>query len=255
VEQGADRGGRGHGFGDPGVERDLDGFGDQGDEHENEDAACEAVGDGGIGPEGRTGAGIDDEDGGEQAVAGDVGHQQDFACSGDSFAVGVPEADQAEGAETDDFPAEIEDKEVSAVNEADKGSYEDEHRSVETRGGPVVGHVVDGVEQNEAAEKRAHEGKEEAECVDVENECQRAVPEAEVQVDGLAGGKLDHGRDNGSDGRQAGEKGEDAFGAGGKELRQKDLQHGTQQERAWRHQDEGRGCHGSDAIAWNGTGM
>src|SRR5271165_2433095 len=67
----------------PGMEGELDGFGYQGGQHEEEDAAGEGVRDGWISPEGAAGAEVDDEDGGQQTVAGYMGHQQDFAGTAD----------------------------------------------------------------------------------------------------------------------------------------------------------------------------
>ena len=74
VEQGTDRGGGGHCLGNPGMEGKLDGFCYQGGQHEEEDSAGEGVGYGWIGPEGGAGAGVDDDDRGQQAVACYVGH-------------------------------------------------------------------------------------------------------------------------------------------------------------------------------------
>ena len=124
----------------------------------------------------RAGAVVEDQDGGQQAVAGNVGHQQHFARAGDGFGIGVPEADQAEGAEADQFPAEIEDEEVGAVDQADEAADEDQHRAVEAGGGLVVGHVADGIEQHEGAEHGAHESEEDAERVHVKDQGQGASP-------------------------------------------------------------------------------
>ena len=96
VQQGTDRGRRGHRLGNPCVERHLHALGHQRDEHEQEDAGGEVVRHIRIGPQGASGAVIEDQDARQQAVARDVRHQQYFARAGDSLTVGVPKANQAE---------------------------------------------------------------------------------------------------------------------------------------------------------------
>ncbi len=243
VEQGADRGGRGHGLGNPGVKRNLDAFGDEGHEHQEKDAAGKGVGDGRIGPERGTGAVIDDQDGGEETVSGDVGHEQDFACAVDRFAVGVPEADEREGAEADQFPAEIEEEEVGAEDQADEAADEDEHDGVEARGGAVVGHVPDGIEEDEESDGGAHEGKQDAERIDMEDQGQGAVPGQGLEFDGLPEAHPGNEADDGEDGGDAGEKGQDSLGSSGTKPRHENLQRCAQQKRARSDEDEGRGCH------------
>jgi hypothetical protein len=134
----------------------LHGLGDQGHQHEQKHAARETVRHGRIGPQRASGAVIDDQDAGQQTVSGNVGHQQHFARAVHRLAVGVPKADQAEGAEAYQFPAEIEEEEVGAVDEPDKAADEDQHRGVKAGRGPVVGHVSNGIKEYEAAQSGPH---------------------------------------------------------------------------------------------------
>ena len=128
----------------------LHALGHQRHQHQQEDAAGEAVRHGGIGPQRAAGAVIENQNCGQQTVAGDVRHQQHFARAVDRFAIGVPEAHQAEGAEADHLPAEIEDEQVGAVDQPDEAADEDQHRGVEARGRLVVRHVADGIEQHQS---------------------------------------------------------------------------------------------------------
>jgi hypothetical protein len=172
-----------------------------------------------------------------------VGHQQHFARAGDCFAVGVPEADQAERTEADHFPAEIEDKEIGAEDETDEAADEDQHGAVEARGSLVVGHVSDGVEQHQPANACAHESEENAEGVDVENERERAIPRAHLHIDRLDGPHGGNQTRSGGQGRQTSEEGEYSLRSSGAESRYQNLQHCAQQKRAWSNQNESRGCH------------
>ena len=100
--------------------------------------------------------------------------------------IGVPEAHQAEGAQADQLPAEIEEEEVGAVDQSDEAGDEDQHRGVEAGGGLVVGHVADGVEEHECAQAGPHQSKKDAERVHVEDQGQRTIPVEHVQIDCLA---------------------------------------------------------------------
>ena len=134
----------------------LHGFRNQRNQHQRKNSAGECVRHARIGPECAARAMVDHQNGRQQAVARDVRHQQHFARAGNRLAVGVPEAHQAEGAQSDQFPAEIKEEEVGAVNQSHEAGDEDQHRCVESCGGLVVGHVADGVEEHECAQACPH---------------------------------------------------------------------------------------------------
>ncbi len=87
MQQGADGSGSGHRFGDPRMQRELDGFGRQRYQHEDEDAAGEGSRNCRIGPQSTAGSAVDDEDGDEQSIARQVRHQQDLARACDGFLI------------------------------------------------------------------------------------------------------------------------------------------------------------------------
>src|SRR5579862_5444766 len=97
-----------------------------------------------------------------------MGHEQDFSRAQDRVPLLIPESNQTEGTESDDLPEQVEQEEIRAVHQGNKSADEDEHGGVETRGGGIVRHVADGIEQDNRAEKCAHEGEQDAERVDVE---------------------------------------------------------------------------------------
>ena len=194
------------------MQRKLHGFCNQRNQHQRKNSAGESVRHTRIGPERTARAMEDHEDGRQQAVARDMRHQQHFARAGNRLAVGVPEAHQAEGAQSDQFPAEIKEKEVGAVNQSHEACDEDQHRRVEACGGLVVGHVADGVKEHECAQACPHQCKEDAEGVHVENKSERAIPVKHVQIDELASLGPSHQSDHGSDGRQTGDKGQNPLG-------------------------------------------
>ncbi len=197
----------------------------------------------GVGPQGAAGAVIENQDRGQQAIAGDVRHQQNFARAVDGFAVGVPEAHQRERAEADHFPAEIKDEEVRAIYQGDEPADEDEHRGVEARGRLVVRHVANRVEKHQAPDAGSHEGEEHTQRVDVQHHGERPVPRQRLQVDTRAAANQRGDTDDSEDGRQTGEKGEDSFSPGGEEARHQNLQRCAEQEGTWSNQNEGRRVH------------
>ncbi len=180
---------------------------------------------------------------GQQTIAGNVRHQQHFSCAGDCLAIGVPEAHQAERTESDQLPAQIEDKKICAVDEPDKATDEEEHGRVESRSGFVVRNVADGVEQYQDADRRAHESEQNAQRIHVQDESKRRIPLKQVELNGLSASDRWHHPDDGGDCRRAGQEGEYSLRSCGAEPRYQNLQRCAQQERARSNKDEGRSCH------------
>ena len=146
---------------------------------------------------------VKDENSGEQSVTGNVRHQENFARAVYRLAIGVPETDERERAKANQFPAEIKDEEVGAIDERDKAADEDEHDHVEARCRLVVRHVTDGIKQYQAADARAHESEEHAERVDMKDEGERAIPRQRIQVDRLAAANPRRNAGDGDKSRQA----------------------------------------------------
>ena len=167
---------------------------------------------------------------GQQAVAGNVRHQQHFARAGDGLAIGVPEANQTEGAQADQFPAEIEDEEVGAVDQADEAADEDQHGAIEARCRLVVGHVADGVEQHQSADARAHESEQHAQRIHMQHQGQRRIPLKEIQVDGLPAAQIAQSANDGQDCRYTTEEGENTLRPGRAEPLDGDLQQRAKDE-------------------------
>ena len=221
------------------MQRNLHALRDQRDQHQCEDAARKMARHIRIGPQGAARAVVEDENRGEQSVARDVRHQQNFARAVDRFAIGVPETDESERAKADQLPAEIKDEQVCAINERDKAADEDQHDGVEARRRLVVRHIADGIKQHQAADACAHEGEEHAERVHMKDEGERPIPWQRIQADSLAAADPWRDPGDGEESRQAAQKSEDSLGASGAELRHQNLQYGARKKRAWSHQYEG----------------
>ena len=107
-----------------------------------------------------------------------------------------------------------------------------------------MGHVADGVEEDECTQACPHQCKEYAEGVHVEDESERAIPVERVQIDELAGLGPSHQSGHGCDGRQTGEEGQNPLGPRVQEPCGYDLERGAQEKGAWRNQNEGLCVHG-----------
>ncbi len=187
VEQRAHRGGGRHRVRDPGVERELHRLGERGDQHQEEDPGGERALHARVGPEGRSGAGVEQQHRREEAVAGEVRHGQHLAGAERRLRLLVPERDEQEGAEADELPAYVHQEQVRGVDEVDEPGDEEEDERVEAGGPLLVLHVAHGVEQDGGADPGRHEGEEEAQAIHVIGELDRAVPAAEGHLRHLAG--------------------------------------------------------------------
>ena len=170
VQEGAYRSWGRHGLRNPGMQRKLHGLGHQRHQHQQKDSDGEVVRHGGIGPQSATRAVIENQDGSQQSVARNVGHQQHLARAVNRLAVGVPESHQAERAQPNRLPTQIEEEQVGAVDQSDKAADEDQHRGVEAGCGAVVRHVSDGIQEYESAEASPHQSEKDAERVHVQGE-------------------------------------------------------------------------------------
>ena len=169
------------------MQRKLHALGNERNEHQHKNAGGKVARHIRIGPQGATSAVIDNQNASQQPVARDVRHQQNFARACDCFRILVPESHQAEGAESDHFPAEIENEEVRAVDQPDEPADENQHGAEEAGRGLVVRHVADGVQQNESTNTRTHEREQNTQCVHVQNQRKRRIPLEHCEIDGLPG--------------------------------------------------------------------
>ena len=185
VQQRAHRRRRFHRRRDPGVQRELHRLGRGRDQHEGEQAGGEGGAHARIGPHRRAGAEVDDEDRGQQRVAGDVRHDQHLARPRGRLAARVPEADEEERAQPHKLPACVHHEQVGTVDEVDQAGDEHQHEHVEARRRAILRHVADRVDEDGEADAGAHEREELGEPVDMVGQRHGAVPGERAPVHGL----------------------------------------------------------------------
>jgi len=112
------------------------------------------------------------------------------------------------------------------------------------RGGALVGHIPDRVEEDDRAEDGSHPGEQHAQPIDVEGKGERAIPGGHVEIDRLSG--LQDSREGGDaeDRRDAGQRCKHAFDARGKDAGNEKLDGGTGKEDDRRQKDKFGMVHG-----------
>ena len=169
-----------------------------------------------------------------------MGHQQHLARAHDRFAVGIPEAHQAERTEADHLPAQIEEEQVGTVYQRDEAADEDQHGAVEASRGVIMRHVCDGVQEHEGSQACSHQCEEDTQRVHMEDQGERLVPPQQIEVNRPAGLDQAHRAGDGEQRRQRRECSDYPFRARGTQARDEDLQRCAEQERARRDQNERR---------------
>ena len=129
------------------------------------------------------------DDAEEEEDVADAGGEEGFfgGCCGGGFL--IPEADEQVGGEADQFPAHEQQKDAVGDDDAEHGSCEEREEAEEAGEVFVVGHVTDGVDEDEQADEADHHQHDGGERIENPAEIDGGGAEAEPgEVDGLANG-------------------------------------------------------------------
>ena len=113
------------------------------------------------------------------------------------FLLLVPEADQGVGAETDPFPAQVEQRQILGQHQQQHGGDKQVEQGEIADMAGIIRHVGDGVEMDQAADKGDHQAERQGERIEIEGErrlkskadSQEAISTADRAGVGAKGGK------------------------------------------------------------------
>lgn len=160
----------------PGMQRELHRFRHCRNQHQEKNRGGERALYMGIGPARGASSYKQEYDGREQAVAGEVSDRKYLACAVRRIRIGVPEANQEEGAQPDKFPTHVEEEQVGRIHKINETGYEDENQTIETGGALLFLHVGDRIKEDCSSDTRSHDCEEKTQAVYMEGELCRPVP-------------------------------------------------------------------------------
>ncbi|MNF60650.1 hypothetical protein D3C84_422720 [compost metagenome] len=178
VKVGGYRRGRGHGVGQPEMERELRGLGEYPQQHQHQGHRVEGV---------RADLIARREDLGQFEAAGHLPQQQHPGEQGQAAATGdrqgharalarigamPPEADQEEGRQAGQLPEHQHQQQVLGQHHAEHGAHEQQQEGEEAPHGLFFRQVVAGVEDDQQADAQDQQGKEETQAIEAQAETQ-----------------------------------------------------------------------------------
>ena len=135
----------------------------------------------------RAGLSEEPDDAEEKEDVADARGEEGFLGGGGGGGLLIPEADEQVGGEADQFPAHEEQQDAVGDDDAEHGSGKEREEAEEAGEVLVVGHVADGVDEDEQADEADHHEHDGGERIEDPAEIDGGRAELEPgEVDGLA---------------------------------------------------------------------